>query len=197
MLLGLTVAYLALGEYFVIRLAEQSKDTAAQWVETRVSAIVSALDRMAERDRSAAVVAASLPEVRDALNGVSPGMLDAATVNRMRVRLAPLLEASRFEGVTLLDRSGRVMRAPGLDSVGIATLAKLADFAVKAISTRSAFSEVVESPIPARDFDDEFRPGAPVLLVSASVRDASDRLIGAVVLRVRPSQRIDQLCDTV
>ena len=193
MLLGLTVIYLALGEYFVIRLAEQSKDTAAQWVETRVGAIVSALDRLAERDRNAAVVAASLPEVRDALISASGGAPDAAAVNRMRARLNPLLEASRFEGVTLLDRTGRVLRAPGLDSVGTATLAILAAFNQKAISTRSSFSQIVGSPIPSRDFDGKLRKGAPVLLISARVRDASGQLVGAVVLRVRPSQRIDPI----
>ena len=84
MLLGLTVVYLGLGEYFVIRLAEQSKDTAAQWVETRVGAIVSALDRLAERDRNAVLVAAGLPEVRDVLAGAARSSPDASAIARMR-----------------------------------------------------------------------------------------------------------------
>jgi len=193
MLLGLTIIYLALGELFVILLAERSKATAADMLESRAVAIVFALDRFAERDRDAAVVVASLPEVREALTLPAGTPLPAATLARVHARVDPLLEAAKFEGITLVDRAGGLVAAPSLDVVGIQTLASQRGFLDSVGSSKSLHSEVLPSVVPAVDFDGQPRVGAPVLFVGAAVRNAAGRSLGAVVLRVRPSQRIDPI----
>ena len=193
MLLGLTIIYLGLGEFFVIRLAERSRASAADLLESRAVAIVLALDRLAERDRSAAAVAAALPEVREALSTAPGTAASAAAIARVHARIDPLLDASKFEGLTLVDRAGRVLSAPGLDSVGIATLAGQQTFVDAARLSKGIHSQVIPSAIPAADFDMQRRVGAPVLFVGSGVFDSRGASLGAVILRVRPSQRIDPI----
>ena len=48
MLLGLTIVYLAVGEFFVIRLADRSETTASDLLISRAQSIVAGLDRAAE-----------------------------------------------------------------------------------------------------------------------------------------------------
>ncbi len=186
MLLGLTILYLALGEFFVIRLADRSETTAADMLESRVISIVGGLDRAAERDRSAAMVAAGLPQARDALRSRA-----TADIARLRGQLEPLMAALRFEGATLLDAGGAVIRHAGMDSLGAATLEPLAAFRAAVVRDRPQFSDVVPAAFATADVDGRMLDSVPVLFVGASVRDAGDRPLGALVFRVRPSQRID------
>jgi len=193
LLLSLTVIYLGLGEFFVIRLAERSKASAADQLESRAVAIVLALDRLAERDKSAAVVVASLPDVREALAAPANSAQATAGFARVHARVDPLLEATKFEGMTLVDRTGHTISAIGMDAIGARTLRTQTEFLGKVVTSKAMHSEVLPSVGPTADFDGLLRTGAPVLFVGAAVRDAQGRSLGAVVLRLRPSQRIDPI----
>ena len=192
MLLGLTIIYLGLGEFFVIRLAESARQSAADMLESRAQAVVGALDRVADRDRSAALAAADLTEVRRLLiAGRTTRTLPTQLVQTMHERLGPMIQATRIEGIIFLDTLGRPLRFAGDDSVGIATIPTIPEFVRSALSERTTFSDIVPSVVPTADATGAVRDSVPVMFVGAGVRDADDNLLGAVVLRVRPSQRID------
>jgi PAS domain S-box-containing protein len=193
MLLGLTILYLGLGEFFVIRLAEKSMESAGDLVESRAGAVVGALDRVADRDKNSAFVAASVSEVRAAIAAARGGTLPREALNAVHARLDPLLQAAKFEGFSLLDASGRVIRTDGADNAGMPTLESLEEYRRGMIGERAVFSEIVPSLVPIRDFDGVVRDSVPVMFVGATVRDAAARTLGAIVLRARPAQRIDPI----
>jgi PAS domain S-box-containing protein len=197
MLLGLTIIYLGLGEFFVIRLAESSRQAAANTLESRAQAVVGALDRVADRDKNAALTAAGLPEVRLLLAASqTANPLPAPLAREMLQRLAPMMQATRIEGIALLDARGRPLRFAGDDPVAVATLPTIPAFVQAARAERAAFSEVVPAGIPSTDATGSLRDSVPVLFVGAGARDAEGELLGVVVFRVRPSQRIDPILRT-
>ncbi|MEA3247635.1 MAG: response regulator [Gemmatimonadota bacterium] len=182
MLLGLTILYLALGEFFVVRLAESSRSTAADELESRVTAVIGVLDRAADRDKSVAAVAAALDEVSAAIR--TPG---AATAAALRRRLDPLLAANRFDGFVLVDRAGRVVRVPGDDPATVATLVRLRGFGRLSTSERTVISPVEASATPVADLDGAVRDSVPLLFV------AGNAPAGAIVLRAIAASRIDPI----
>jgi PAS domain S-box-containing protein len=182
MLLGLTVVYLALGEFFVIRLAETSRAAAADELESRVTAIIGVLDRAADRDKSVAAVAAGLDEVSAAIRAPGP-----ATALALRRRLQPLLAANRFDGFALMDRSGHVVRIPGDDPATVATLARLPEFGRFSGAERAAISPVEASAVPVPDWDGVVRDSVPLLFVAGNAQ------AGAIVLRAIAATRIDPI----
>ncbi|MDQ8164428.1 MAG: response regulator [Gemmatimonadota bacterium] len=197
MLLGLTIIYLGLGEFFVIRLAESARQAAADMLESRAQAVVGALDRVADRDRSAAMTAANLPEVRALLAaGRTEPLLSATRVEPVTERLGPLIQATRIEGISFLDPRGRPLRFTGDDTVAIATIPTTPAFVQVALADRSAVSDVVPAVVRTADPNGITRDSVPVMFVGAAVRDAEGGVLGVVVLRVRPSQRIDPVLRT-
>jgi PAS domain S-box-containing protein len=193
MLLGLTIIYLALGEFLVIRLANKSAASAGDLVESRASAVIGALDRVADRDKNSASVTASLTEVRAAIAGARGGAIGRAALLPVHARIDPLLQAAKFEGFNFLDAQGRVIRLAGGDSLGAATLEGLTAYRETLVGERAVFSEVVPSRVPIADADGIRRDSVPVMFVGATVRDPGGRILGAIVLRVKPSQRIDPI----
>ena len=190
-LLSLTLIYLALGEFFVIRLAERSRADAGEQLEGRVTTAIMALDRFAERDRSAASVIAELPDVRAVM---AAGSGDYARLNGL---LVPIMDAARFDGFALVDRRGQPIVRPGVDPVAAAILADRPDFIARVMSARTTFSEIVPARVaaglPAARGMRVPPEGEPVMFVAAAVRDAGDRPIGAIVLRLQPSLRLDPI----
>jgi len=182
MLLGLTIVYLALGEFFVIRLAETSRAAAADELESRVTTTIGVLDRSADRDKAAAAAAAALDEVSAAIR--APG---APTASALRRRLDPLLAANRFDGFALLDRSGRIVRVPGDDPATVATLPHIPGFGRMTASERAAISPVEASAIRIADLDGLVRDSVPLLFV------AGNAPAGAIVLRTIAATRIDPI----
>ena len=186
MLLGLTIIYLAIGEFFVVMLAERSKATAADLLESRVISVVQALDRTAERDRGAAQVAARRPEVMEALVTRTQ-----VAMSRLHATIDPLVEAGKFDGFVLVDAEGALVRTPGMDSVSAVTLAGMAGFRAATIRDRTVFSEVVPAPMPMTDATGVVADSVPIMFVGTSVTDGGGRIIGGVILRMAPALRIE------
>ncbi|MCC7195975.1 MAG: response regulator [Gemmatimonadaceae bacterium] len=182
MLLGLTVAYLVIGEIFVIALAESARATTADELESSVTALIGAIDRVADRDKTAAAVAGGMGETSAAI-----GSPTAANASALRFRLSPLLAANRFAGFVLLDHAGRVVRVAGDDPATAATIARIPALATLPADGHTVVSPVEAAAIPVADVDGTVRDSVPVIFFTAPAPG------GAIVLRALAATRIDPI----
>ena len=179
-LLGLTLAYLLIGLFFVYTLQERSKSVAADMLESRLSAVRHALDRMADRERRAAQSAAALAEARAVVDAPASGR--AAAYRAFAFRVAPLVASSRYDGIVILDRAGQVLASD--DSVAARALAADTSFVRRVLEGETALSTPTLGPGPAKR----------VLYFSASaIRDATATTHGVVAFLLNSDLRLDRV----
>jgi PAS domain S-box-containing protein len=190
LLLGLTLAYLLIGLYFVYTLEERSRVAASDLVLSRVQAIRHALDRFAGAEQRVVTARASLPEVIAVIQAPG-GAAGAAAARVLDQRLEPLMRAERYPGYGVLDARGQVVATVANDPVLVRTLGRHPEFVQKVLAGNATVSPPMESALSPTGGADSVRGGAGVMFVASPVRDAAGAVIGALVLRLRPELHVD------
>ena len=177
MLLSLTGAYLLIGLYFVYSLQDRSKTTAADLLESRVQAVRRSLERFASIERRAIEAWAAIPEARLVVAAAGTAGAEIAG-QELKRRLSNAMNTGRYSGFAVVDRDGRVIRAGAPDSL-----------LARALSSDTAFTRLVLGGATSITT-------ASALLSAAPVYEASGKVAGALVFRLRPELFLDaQLRD--
>ena len=189
-LLGLTVAYLTIGAFFVYRLADRSHTAVADLLETRVQSSRRSIERLVDRARLAVTTAARLPTVVAVITAKGNGAtsLEIADMHR---QIDPLLTVESVAGISLLNASGNSIGMSGNDSVISQTLAQHPEIVNRAIASKYSVSSVVASAAPLPNHVGKLEPGQPTMFVASQVLNANGMRVGTIIMRLRPALLLD------
>ena len=189
-LLGLTVAYLMIGAFFVYRLADRSHLAVADQLETRVQSSRRSIERLVDRARLTASTAAKLPAV---VAVVTAGHNDAAIQgsDEMHRQIDPLLTVERVAGISLLDANATPLRLSDNDSVITRTLEQHPEIVKRINSSENYVSPIVVTAVPLPNKNGTVEPGQPTMFAASQVLNESGTRIGTIILRLRPALLLD------
>ena len=189
-LLGLTVAYLMIGAFFVYRLADRSHTAVADLLETRVQSARRSIERLADRARLSVATAARLPAVAAAIADNRSGTKSAAADDIHR-QIDPLLTVESVAGMSLLNDRGVTISMPGNDSVITQTLAQHPELLKRVMTAEYYISPVIASAVPLPNGTGTLTLGRPTMFVASQVLDANRMRVGTMVMRIRPTLLLD------
>ena len=179
-LLGLTIAYLLLGLYFVYGTQERARSVAAEMLESRLTAVRHALDRLADRERRAAQLTAALPEAGAVVRATGTRRTDA--FHALQFRLVPLVGSGRYDGVAVLDAGGQLLVSD--DTLAAGALISDTAFVRRALSGETAISAPTRTPGTA---------ARPVFFSASEIRDANGTVRGVLAFILNPALRLDRI----
>ena len=194
-LLGLTVAYLVVGAFFVYRLADRSRMAVADLLETRVQSSRRSIERLVDRARLAASTAAKLPAVVAVISADRKATALQGTAEMHR-QIDPLFTVERVAGISLLNASGITLGVPGNDSVITRTLAQHPEVMKRAIAEKSYVSPVVAAAVPIPNNIGILELGQPTMFASSQVLNASGIRVGTIIMRLRPALLLDAVLQS-
>ena len=189
-LLGLTIAYLMIGAFFVYRLAERSHTAVADLLETRVQSSRRSIERLVDRARLAVTTAARLPAVV-AVFTANGNRAPTAEIAEMLRQIDPLLTVEQVAGVSLLNATGIPLGVPGNDTVITRTLEQYPELAKQVIAGESYVSSVVASAVPLPNQAGTLEAGRPTMFVASHVHGVNGERVGTIIMRLHPALLLD------
>ncbi|MBI3567832.1 MAG: response regulator [Gemmatimonadetes bacterium] len=179
-LLGLTLAYLLLGLYFVNQTQERARNVAADLLESRLATVRHAIDRLSDRERRGVMATAALPEARAVAE--APAGRAAEALKALAFRLVPLTASGRYDGLVVLDAKGRIVATD--DSAAARTLAADTAFVRRVLQGETALS----TPTLVAG-----STGRAAFFSASPIRDASATTHGVVAFVLDPALRLNKV----
>ncbi|MBS0265164.1 MAG: serine/threonine protein kinase [Planctomycetes bacterium] len=130
-----------------------------------------------------------------------PGDLVAQLSNssasrRLADEMKPWLDDSSYQGYILVDQEQRILGSHAFELLGRQKLPGYSDFLTKALAGDSVVSHPFPSLILLTDEGSGHTSvGVPTMYAAAPIRDADNKIIGALGLRLRPEDDFTRILD--
>jgi serine/threonine protein kinase len=164
------------------------KAAVQNWVRMQQNIAKSANDN----EQISATIRSLLAQVKP--EATTSGLLNLPQAAELRRVLAPQLEAHKYNGFVILEKSGRIAASNHERLVGVVlTDSEMEFIREKVMVANPMMLPPIKSKAPLPDRDGNEKIGVPVMYASAPIRNESGEIIALLGFRIRPEEEFTRI----
>jgi PAS domain S-box-containing protein len=205
LLIALITLVVGLGVYAVDYVERQTRDSAAELLDSRLQQVRRSLVLWTEDERLRTATWAGHPTVVR-IGGLLEGLAEAGVDARaLRARpefklldseLGTVMTSQHDAGYAVFDTAGGVIAGSAFEPVGTRSAGPRTEFVRKVMKGEAAISAPFRSQIAVPDEFGVRRIGQPTMWVAAPIRNAAGRVVGALGFRLHPDGALRRILSS-